>query len=132
MTHLLDSNLLIALTMAEHVHHGAARRWVQNGSGGLASCPITQGALVRTMLRTGSSAADVGRALAVITGNPRHVFWPDGLSFTQVRLTGVLGHRQVTDAYLAQLTRHHDARLATFDKGLVALRSDVADLVPTT
>jgi uncharacterized protein len=38
----------------------------------------------------------------------------------------VLGHRQVTDAYLAALARHHHGKLATFDKGLAALHSDVA------
>jgi predicted nucleic acid-binding protein len=45
-------------------------------------------------------------------------------------MDGVIGHRQVTDAYLAQLARQHNARLATFDAGLAALHSDVADLIP--
>jgi uncharacterized protein len=49
-----------------------------------------------------------------------------------VRLDGVIGHRQVTDAYLAELARRREARLATFDKGLAALHADVAELVPTS
>jgi len=32
-------------------------------------------------------------------------------------MTGVIGHRQVTDAYLAALARHHRGQLATFDPG---------------
>jgi hypothetical protein len=36
-----------------------------------------------------------------------------------------MGHRQVTDAYLAALARHHGGRPVTFDKGLVALHPDV-------
>jgi uncharacterized protein len=38
---------------------------------------------------------------------------------------------QVTDAYLAQLARTHNGRLATFDQGLAQLHSDVAELVAT-
>lgn len=45
-------------------------------------------------------------------------------------MAGVIGHRQVTDAYLAQLARAHDGRLASFDQGLAKLHSDVVDLIP--
>jgi predicted nucleic acid-binding protein len=44
---------------------------------------------------------------------------------------GVVGHRQVTDAYLAQLARHHDGQLATLDSGLAQQHSDVAVLIST-
>jgi hypothetical protein len=46
-----------------------------------------------------------------------------------VPVDGIIGHRQVTDAYLAQLARAHRARLATFDQAMAKLHSDVADLV---
>ncbi len=39
---------------------------------------------------------------------------------------GVLGYRQVTDADLAALARHHGGRLVTFDAGLAQLHADVA------
>ncbi len=42
-----------------------------------------------------------------------------------------MGHRQVTDAYLASLARAHSGRLATMDRGLAALHPDVTVLVPT-
>lgn len=42
----------------------------------------------------------------------------------------VIGHRQVTDAYLAQLARAQGGKLATFDQGLAKLHHDVAELVP--
>jgi predicted nucleic acid-binding protein len=48
-----------------------------------------------------------------------------------VPVQGIVGHRQVTDAYLAQLTRSRRARLATFDQAMAKLHHDVADLVPT-
>lgn len=37
---------------------------------------------------------------------------------------GVIGHRQVTDAYLVALARHHGGRLATLDRGLAALHGE--------
>ena len=43
---------------------------------------------------------------------------------------GIIGHRQVTDAYLAQLARARGARLATFDQALAKVHGNVADLVP--
>jgi hypothetical protein len=42
-----------------------------------------------------------------------------------------MGHRQVTDAYLAALARRRQGRLATLDKGLAALHPDVAELLST-
>jgi len=57
--------------------------------------------------------------------HPRHRFWPDGLSYADIGWRGVLGHRQVTDAYLAALARHHGGKLVSFDRGLVALHTDV-------
>jgi hypothetical protein len=70
--------------------------------------------------------------LSALSSHPDHDFWSDDLSYLDVDLSRVLGHRQVTDAYLAGLARVHDARLATFDAGLAGAHPDVADLVPVT
>ena len=56
MTALLDANVLIALVVADHVHHDAAAEWLSASDAGFATCPITQGSLVRFLLRTGQSA----------------------------------------------------------------------------
>ena len=63
--------------------------------------------------------------LGVVTAHARHHFWPDMLPYDKVRWHGVMGHRQVTDAYLAGLARQHGGKLVSFDKGLVALHPDV-------
>ena len=65
--------------------------------------------------------------LCKLAANPRHRFWADDVSYAEVNWNGVLGHRQVTDAYLASLARHHRGRLATLDRGLAALHPDVVD-----
>ena len=124
--HLLDGNLLYALVDQAHVHHAPARQWFAAQTGGFATCPITQGTLMRLAMRlAGCEVAQALALLGVVTAHARHHFWPDALPYDQVRWQGVMGHRQVTDAYLASLARHHQGRLATFDKGLVALHPDV-------
>lgn len=131
MTALLDANVLIAVSVVDHVHHERAEHWLQDLDGAFASCPITEGALVRTVLREGGTVADAIESLASLRKDPRFEFWPDDLPYSSVELTGVIGHRQVTDAYLAGLARARAASLATFDRGLAALHADVATLVGT-
>jgi uncharacterized protein len=128
--HLLDGNVLVAATTPDHVHHQAARRWL-GGHKAIATCPSTQGTLVRVLLHHGRSAADALAVLARIDARPDHQFWADDLGYLHVTLSGVIGARQVTDAYLAEQARRHRARLATFDRGLAVLHPDVVDLVPT-
>ena len=131
MTYLLDANVLIALTVPDHVFHDAAQRWFTGAGDGFATCPITEGALVRFLLREGQSADVAQSVLHAITEVAGHEFWPDEVSYRNVSLSGVLGHRQVTDAYLAGLARWKNAALATFDAGAANLHRDVSVLVPS-
>jgi hypothetical protein len=128
---LLDANVLVALADAAHVHHPAAVRWFLSSEVPFATCPITQGALVRLMLRLGTvpSAAAARGLLEGFTQHPRHQFWSDDVAYADIDWRGVVGHRQVTDAYLAALARRHGGRLASFDRGLAALHADVVVLV---
>ena len=132
MTVLLDSSIAIALLTDEHEHFEASRRWFSSLSGRYATCPITQGAVVRYALRRGRSAAGAMRSLDSLVSGVRHDFWPDDVEFPDVQLDGVVGHAQVTDAYLAELARKRNGRVATFDQGMAMLHSDVAELVPTS
>ncbi|GJJ22522.1 MULTISPECIES: TA system VapC family ribonuclease toxin [Mycolicibacterium] len=131
MTALLDSNVLIALVVVEHVHHENAVEWLTSFDAGFATCPITQGSLLRFLLRAGHTASAAREVVSAVEAVDRHEFWPDSVSFVDVRLDGVMGHRQVTDAYLAQLARQHGGQLATLDTGLAHLHHDVAVLVST-
>lgn len=128
---LLDGNVLVALAYPPHVHHPAAKDWFRQQAGLFATCPITQGTLLRMLLNFGA-VPRTEDALGVLRGfaeHPRHRFWPDALDYLQVGMKGVLGHRQVTDAYLAELARTNRGKLATFDKGLAALHPDVVELL---
>ena len=131
MTHLLDSNVLVALAVADHVHHGAATDWWLNTDSQFASCPITQGSLVRLLVRQGLGADDALRALGLLTSHARHVFWSDSIGYDEVDMSHVLGHQQVTDSYLVALVRRQRAQLATFDRGLAQQADDVVTLLAT-
>jgi len=130
VTLLLDANVLIALVVQDHVHHDAAEDWLAGTTGAFASCPLTQGSLVRLLLREGQEVSTVTAVVQALTHHARHEFWADDVSYSDVSMHGVVGHRQVTDAYLAQLARAHRGRLASFDQGLAKLHHDVVDLVP--
>jgi toxin-antitoxin system PIN domain toxin len=129
VTFLLDANVLIALLVDDHVHHEAAEAWFIDMADHFATCPITQGSLMRLLVREGQSAAAAHAILDGTITDPRHEFWADDIPYTDVPTQGVIGHRQVTDAYLAQLARAHGSRLATFDQAMAKLHHDVADLI---
>lgn len=125
--HLLDGNVLVALLSPSHVHHAPARAWFAGSDAPFATCPITQGTLLRLLMRLGElSAAQALAVLRGVTAHARHRFWSDTLAYAEVDWRGVMGHRQVTDAYLASLARQHGGRVVTFDAGLAALHADVA------
>lgn len=132
MAFLLDANVLTALLVADHVHHPAAEAWFAELDGSFATCPVTQGSLMRLLIREGQPVAAAQAILRETTSDSRHEFWADDVPYTDVPGRGIVGHRQVTDAYLAQLARSRQARLATFDQALAQLHHDVADLVPVT
>jgi toxin-antitoxin system PIN domain toxin len=105
MTVLLDANVLIALLVEDHVHHEAAEEWFVGTTEAIATCPITQGSLVRLLIREGQSGQAATALVSALMALPRHEFWPDDAAFDAVSLNGVVGLRQVTDAYLATRRR---------------------------
>lgn len=129
-TYLLDANVLIALTVAEHEHHQRATAWMADVPA-VAVCPIVEGALVRFLVRLGESATTAQLVLRGVHGRTGVTFWPDGVSYAEARLDHVRGHRQVTDAYLASLAAARpDTLLATLDHALADAHPDVVVLVP--
>ncbi len=99
MTHLLDGNVLVALVVVDHVHHPAAAQWWSATEEPFATCPITQGALIRLLMRQGLDGTTSTGVLGVLTGHARHTFWPDDVGYDAIDLSRVLGHGQVTDFY---------------------------------
>ena len=127
-SYLLDANAVIALVIAEHEHHGRVSAWIAQTER-IALCPITEGAMVRYLVRVGETAATASQLLTALRRSPKVDFWPDSISYTEAALEHVAGHRQVTDAYLASLAANHQARLATLDEALASALGTTVDLI---
>jgi len=130
MVYLLDANVLIALTVAEHEHHQRASVWLSTVDR-VAVCPIVEGLLIRFLVRVGENVGTARQIVRALQANPRCELWPDSVSYADADLDFVRGHRQVTDAYLVALVAARDGcLLATFDAGLARDRPDLTLLVP--
>ena len=130
MTHLLDANALIALGWPTHEHHPQMLAWFrQNARRGWATSALTQAAFVRIV----SQQVSAGRAIAIgevaelllrNTEHPKHRFVALDFGFAEVMAActgGILGHRQITDAWLLAAAVRNDMRLVTFDTGISQL-----------
>ena len=129
---LLDGNVLVALAIDTHEFHQRVLHWFDSVSERFATCAITEGTLLRVHMKFAEdgSAAAAWAVLKAIHEMPDHEFWNDGFSYLEVKSTGLVGLRQVTDAWLAELARRHEARLATLDAALVSQHPDVGFLIP--
>ena len=125
LVELADANVLVALVVAEHPDHHAARRWLATVPR-FATTPLTETALVRLLLNpnivTGSSGSrltitEALSALNAVKSQPNAVFLADSTSLADARAmtAHIQGHRQVTDAHLLSLAIAQGGVLATFD-----------------
>jgi toxin-antitoxin system PIN domain toxin len=124
---LLDLNVLIALTDLEHKHHQKARNWFTSaGRERLGICPLTEAGFLRVTTnpafhpgpRTLEQAIAI---LQVLKGRDDYWYCPideSWVTLTAPFATRILGHQQVTDAYLLGLAIKEKGVLVTFDKGI--------------
>ena len=106
MTWLAAGNVLAALLLRTHVHHERAHRWfVGLKKDRFATCPVTQGTLLRVHMRLSveGSAAAAWEALRAVSAHPLHEWWDGPLDYLDVPHRNLQGHKQVTDAWLAEL-----------------------------
>lgn len=127
---LLDVNALIALLWPASEFHLLVRTWFRDhGSGGWATCPMTQSGFVRLLSNPALSpdalsVADALNLLHLNLAHPGHVFWPDELDLLSAVARSnarLQGHRQITDAYLLGLAMHRKGQIATLDRSLSSL-----------
>jgi len=127
---LLDVNVLIAAAWPTHQSHATVQQWLgRHARQGWATCPLTQGAFVRIVSNPAFSpnALTPRDALALLEANlrhPDHRFWEDDISFVlavEPLAERIVGHQQVSDAYLLGLAIHKKGKLVTLDKAVSAL-----------
>jgi len=95
------------------------------GRGAWATCPIRQLGFIgissnAKIIRDAVSPRAALAVLEQIIALPGHHFWPDAIAPAQAVILSSLslvGHRQVTDAYLLSLAQHRKGKLATLNGG---------------
>ena len=127
--YLLDVNVMLALSWPEHAFHNRVQEWFRRyGAKAWATCPIVQAGFVRILSNPSFSrrAVTPKEALDALEINLRHSghqFWPDDISLVaglgNLR-PRIVGHNQITDAYLVALAIHHRGKLATMDRAIAA------------
>ncbi len=123
---LLDVNVLVALLDAAHVHHARAAAWLaEHIDAGWASCAITQNGCIRIMSQPSYpgalASAEVARRVRAAAATRHHLFIAGDISLLEVTrfdTDELLGHRQVTDAWLLGLAVEHGLRFVTFDAAM--------------
>jgi len=133
---LLDANVLIALCWSNHAHHKAALSWFKGHAAHCwATCAFTQSAFVRVILQPAFSnsamqAAEVIELLALNTAHAKHHYLNVDFDMRAVQTActgGLLGHRQITDAWLLATAIRHKTKLVTFDAGIASLLATPAE-----
>jgi toxin-antitoxin system PIN domain toxin len=138
--YLLDVNVLIALAWPSHVHHRLTQTWfADRRTVGFCTCPLTEIGFLRISANPKFTRRAVLPAEAIvllerIKSMPEYNFWTDDLSAIDAigSREQLMGHRQITDAYLLALAGTHGGVLATLDRGVVSLagkRDGIAELV---
>ena len=131
MTVLLDSSVLVAAAFRDHVHNAAADHWLAATGEGVATCPITQGALVRIALRQDFTAADALALLAQLTASGRHEFWSDDIGLDRWTCAACSATaRSPMPIWLSWLDIDGGVSRPSI-VGLAAHHNDVAEPVPT-
>ena len=125
--HLLDVNLLVALTEPAHQHHRAAHAWFsQSGKDCWGRCPLTEAGFIRVTTNPAyrPQQRSLAQAIAILQSlkaYPGYRYWPmrdSWVELTAPLAARILGHQHVTDAYLLGLAIREDGVLVSFDRAL--------------
>jgi len=126
---LLDVNVLVAMAWPTHIAHEQVGRWLRRARIEWATCPFTQAGFVRILSNPSFSAdaltpTDAAVVLSKSLTSPAHRFWAIDIGLSEANQPfreQIVGHQQVTDAYLLGLTIHKKGKLATLDRGILDL-----------
>ncbi len=124
---LLDTNALVALAWPNHQFHGlVVTRLERQPVAPWATCALTQLGFVRlssnpSVVGRRKTPAESVAMLAALTQDGRHCYLEQLPSLPSVRnhFHRLVGHNQVTDAYLLALAATNGAVLLTLDRRMV-------------
>ena len=129
---LLDINFLIALAWPQHQFHPIATTWFdKHHAKGWATCTATQLGFIRLSSNpsflpgANKTPEEARQLLAELIDHAHHRFLTDleaPVFFPEI--ASLLGHQQLTDAYLLGMARLNKCRIVTFDRRLASLASN--------
>lgn len=121
---LLDVNVWVALFDDAHIRNADALALLATPDARIATCALTENGVLRVMNLPGYAKrappgfALVREKLALACSDVDHEFWPCDVSLREaatLHWSHIMGHNQITDAYLLALAVRHGGALATFD-----------------
>ena len=121
---LLDVNVWVALLDDAHIHNPQALALFQRPGLQIATCALTENGLLRVLnlpgygKRAAPGFEAVRQKLALACIDVDHAWWPCDVSLRDASVLDwarIMGHNQITDAYLLALAVRHGGALATFD-----------------
>jgi uncharacterized protein len=124
---LLDVNVWVALFDDAHIQNAQARKLFKQPKLKIATCALTENGVLRVLNLPGYAKRAppgfelVRQKLVLACADIDHEFWPCSLSLRNEKVldwTRIMGHNQITDAYLLALAVEHEGALATFDHGV--------------
>jgi hypothetical protein len=134
---LPDVNVLVAMAWPNHQFHLAAVHRLESSRNPWATCALTQLGFIRLSSNPAAVGsrkipAEAAALLTLMVEDARHVFLealpsPIAQDFGAA-LHGLLGHQQVTDAYLLALAGRYQATCLTFDARMKHLTAPGAKL----
>jgi len=128
--YLLDTNVLIPLLWPNHTSQAKVLKWFRaNAEHSFATCSLTQAGFLRitttpAAMKTVYKLREARQLLFECTQRPGHTFLPTNISLFEAMAPfekRMQGAKQITDAYLLGIAKHHGAKLATFDKAIKSL-----------
>jgi toxin-antitoxin system PIN domain toxin len=142
ISYLLDTNVLIPLLWPLHREQEKVRKWFfAHAAKSFATCSFTQAGFLRIttsleIMRQRYALSDARALLLALTQQPGHTFWHTSIDFFEATAPferRMHGPKQITDAYLLGIAKHHGGRLATLDKAVNSLAGpefgDVVELI---
>jgi uncharacterized protein len=118
---LLDANVLIALFDVSHVHHVRCSQWYITQQSRMSMCALTELSVLRWACRVDPKNGR-GSAVAFLQALSQKLDYLDLLPRPmQLDWGAIYGHNQVTDAYLVEIAKQANQRLATLDRGMLAV-----------
>jgi toxin-antitoxin system PIN domain toxin len=120
--HLLDVNVLIALTEEQHAAHKMAMSWFDSFKPHWGLCAFSEAGFLRITsnpILGGHSVGEAAIALEALIRRHSYRYWPitgEWSTLVAPFANRIYGHQQITDAYLLGLAVKENGVLVTLDK----------------